>query len=246
MMWDHSFFVVMVFLSLAINIMINDLMMTVETGLKDLLQVFEISLMILLCFCLARTFGDPHLVTLDGHKYTFNGHGEFVLVQSLDESLIIQVRMTEPRTAINQSNQTLAGSGTSISALVARHNESDTVQFELLDDKIAALVNGDEVDFSELSQQEFKNLTVINKDNRTLSAVLTTGVTITVKENNKIFSDVSITLSDNYYRNTHGLLGQYNGKKDDEFLPRNSTTSLPLNSTLEEIHNKFGLTCKYL
>ena len=183
-------------------------------------------------------------MTLDGHKYTFNGHGEFILVQSLDESLIIQVRMTEPTTVIN--NQTLAGRGTSISALVARHNESDTVQFQLLDDKIVALVNGDEVDFSELSQQEFKNLTVINKDNRTLSAVLTTGVTITVKENNKIFSDVSITLSDNYYRNTHGLLGQYNGKKDDEFLPRNSTTSLPLNSTIEEIHNKFGLSCKHL
>ena len=201
----------------------------------------------MLClFYLARTFGDPHLVTLDGHKYTFNGHGEFVLVQSLDESLIVQVRMTEPQTAINGSNQTLAGSGTVISALVARHNESDIVQFELVNDKLVALVNGDKVDFSELSEQEFKNLTVINKGNRTLSAVLTTGVTITVKENNNIFSDVSVTLSDNYYRNTQGLLGQYNGNKEDDFLPKNSTTSLPLNSTLEEIHDEFGLTCKSL
>ena len=201
----------------------------------------------MLClFCLARTFGDPHLVTLDGHKYTFNGHGEFVLVQSLDESLIVQVRMTEPQTAINGSNQTLAGSGTVISALVARHNESDILQFDLVNGKLVALVNGDKVDFSELSEQEFKNLTVINKGNRTLSAVLTTGVTITVKENNNIFSDVSVTLSDNYYRNTQGLLGQYNGNKDDDFLPKNSTTSLLLNSTLEEIHDKFGLTCKSL
>ena len=201
----------------------------------------------MLClFCLARTFGDPHLVTLDGHKYTFNGHGEFVLVQSLDESLIVQVRMTEPQTAINGSNQTLAGSGTVISALVARHNESDILQFDLVNGKLVALVNGDKVDFSELSEQEFKNLTVINKGNRTLSAVLTTGVTITVKENNNIFSDVSVTLSDNYYRNTQGLLGQYNGNKDEDFLPKNSTTSLLLNSTLEEIHDKFGLTCKSL
>ena len=197
-------------------------------------------------FCLARTFGDPHLVTLDGHKYTFNGHGEFVLVQSLDESLLVQVRMTELQTAINGSNQTLAGSGTVISALVARHNESDIVQFDLVNDKLVALVNGDKVDFSELSEQEFKNLTVINKGNKTLLAVLTTGVTITVKENNNIFSDVSVTLSDNYYRNTQGLLGQYNGNKDDDFLPKNSTTSLLLNSTLEEIHDKFGLTCKSL
>ena len=188
-------------------------------------------------------FGDPHLVTLDGHKYTFNGHGEFTLIQSLDKSLTIQVRMTEPLTN-NASNQTLVGSGTVISAIVAKHIDSDTVQFGLTDDRLVAIVNGDEVDFSEISQLQFTNLTVTDKGNRTLSAVLAAGATITVQENNNFLSDLAVTLSDNYYRSTHGLLGNYNGKKEDDLQPSNVSASLPLNATLEEIHYRFGLTCK--
>ena len=30
--------------------------------------------------------GDPHLTTLDGLSYTFNGHGEFTLIKSTDGS----------------------------------------------------------------------------------------------------------------------------------------------------------------
>ena len=192
---------------------------------------------------LARIFGDPHLVSLDGHRFTFNGFGEFILVESLDESLTIQVRMIEP-TINNASNQTLAGSGTVITAIVAKHINSDTVQFELVDKRLVAIVNGDEVDFSEISELKFTNLTVIDKGNRTLSAVLATGVTITVRESNNILSDVAVTLSDDYFRNTRGLLGYYNGDTEDDLQPKNSSASLPLNSTLEEIHYQFGLTCK--
>ena len=69
-------------------------------------------------------------MTLDGHKYTFNGHGEFILLQSLDQTLTIQVRMIEPVTM--HSNQTIVGVGTVISAIVAKHVDSDVVQFEML------------------------------------------------------------------------------------------------------------------
>ena len=61
--------------------------------------------------------------------------------------------MTEPPTN-NASNQTLAGSGTVISAIVAKHIDSDTVQFELIDDRLVA----NEVNFSEISELKFTNL----------------------------------------------------------------------------------------
>ena len=144
-------------------------------------------------------FGDPHLVTLDQHKYTFNGHGEFTLIQSLDKSLTIQVRMTEPPTN-NASNQTLAGSGTVISAIVAKHIDSDTVQFELIDNRLVAIVNTNEVDFSEISELQFENLTVTSKGNKTLSAILAAGVTNTVQEKNNL-SNLLFTMSDDYYQN---------------------------------------------
>ena len=192
----------------------------------------------------ARTFGDPHLVTLDGHKYTFNGHGEFILLQSLDETLTIQVRMIEPITTY--SNQTLVGVGTVISAIVVKHVDSDAVQFEILNDKLVTLVNGDEIDFTDIGEQEFENLTIVNKENRTISAILTNvGVTLTVKENNNFLSDIAITLCDIYYLKTQGLLGQYNGDRSDDLLPSNNNNALPLNSTLQEIHYQFGLTCKF-
>ena len=192
----------------------------------------------------ARTFGDPHLVTLDGYKYTFNGHGEFILLQSLDETLTIQVRMIEPITTY--SNQTVVGVGTVISAIVVKHVDSDAVQFEILNDKLVALVNGDEIDFTDIREQEFENLTIVNKENQTFSAILTNiGVTLTVKENNNFLSDIAITLSDIYYLKTQGLLGQYNGDMNDDLLPSNNNSALPLNSTLREIHYQFGLTCKF-
>ena len=78
-------------------------------------------------------------MTLDGHKYTFNGHGEFILIQSLNETLTIQVRMIEQVTTY--SNQTLVGVGTVITAIVAKHVDSDAVQFEILNEKLVALVN---------------------------------------------------------------------------------------------------------
>ena len=46
-------------------------------------------------FCLlftAQAAGDPHLVTLDGKGYSFNGVGDFILVQDVNSSVVIQVR----------------------------------------------------------------------------------------------------------------------------------------------------------
>ena len=155
---------------------------------------------------------------------------------------MIQVRLTEPSKS-NDSDQTLSGSGTVITAIVAKHNDSDTVQFEMFDDELVALVNGDRIDFAELSEQQFRNLTVSRKGNQTYSTTIASGATITVTENNNMLSDVSVTLSDSYLNNTIGLLGQYNGKPEDDLLSRNETIT-SFNATIEEIHYQFGLTCK--
>ena len=47
--------------------------------------------------------GDPHIRTLDGTQYTFNGHGEYimVMVESINANFTIQGR-TEP--FINDQN----------------------------------------------------------------------------------------------------------------------------------------------
>jgi deleted-in-malignant-brain-tumors protein 1 len=190
----------------------------------------------------ARTFGDPHMVSLDGFQYTFNGHGEFTLLQSLDNLLNIQVRMTELHSNRNDSNQTLSGSGTVMTAIVAKDRDSDTVQFEIFNGTMVALVNGDEVDFTDLPTQQFTNLTVTDKGNQTYTASLTNSVIITITQSNNIIGDLTVTLSDGYYNYTAGLLGLYNGIPDDDLLPKNGNSSLSINSTTEEIHYQFGMT----
>ena len=54
----------------------------------------------------ARSFGDPHIITLDGLHYTFNGEGEYWLVQSTDFRL--QARATRARNV--QGTYTIKGS----------------------------------------------------------------------------------------------------------------------------------------
>ena len=164
------------------------------------------------------------------------------MAQSLDDSLMIQVRLTEALKS-NYSDQTLSGSGTVITAIVAKHNDSDTVQFEMINDELIALVNGDRIDFTEFFEQQFRNLTISKKDNQTYLVIIASGAIIIVKENNNMLSDVSVTLSDYYLNNTIGLLGQYNGKPEDDLLLRNKTITSS-NATIEEIHYQFGLTCK--
>lgn len=45
----------------------------------------------------ASAFGDPHFVTFDGANFTFNGRGEYVLLEAALTGLMVQAR-AQPRT----------------------------------------------------------------------------------------------------------------------------------------------------
>ena len=189
---------------------------------------------------LARARGDPHLVTLDGYKYTFNGRGEFTLIETADDIFTLQGRMVY---ATNQNGT--SASATVFSAIVGREGDSDTVQFEISTNKsIIAFVNGERVDFS-IIEQQFKNVTVTDLGNATLSATFSSGTYLEVQQENGIISSVVISLPESYKNTgTQGLLGSFNGDTADDLLPKLRVVPLPLNSTLQKIHESFGLTCE--
>lgn len=183
-------------------------------------------------------FGDPHLITLDGYQYTFNGKGEFILVETLDRSFILQGRMAEP---VDSINGTSVG-GTSFVALAMKQGENPTVQLEISDDELIVLVGGEVLDFAGLKEQRVENVTAVNEGNETFTVRITSGVSVQASRRNHILTNILVTVPEHF--STKGLLGQFNGNPTDDILPQNATVPLLTNSTMENIYYQFGITCK--
>lgn len=193
-------------------------------------------------FHLAWGMGDPHIVTLDGLQYTFNGRGEFTLLEMVDNSFTLQGRME----VATDSNGT-AVSATVFSALVARQNDSDTVQLELGRQGVDVLINGDRINFEDLEvlpEQEFDNVVIVNHGNNTLAVVFSSGTYIMVREENEILAAIIISLPNSFKSRTRGLLGNYNGNISDDLFPKLGDDAIPPESTIQEIHESFGVTCE--
>ena len=190
--------------------------------------------------CAACVYGDPHIVTLDGYKYTFNGKGEFTLIETADNSFTLQARMVEA----DDANGTSV-SATVFSAVVGRQIDSDTVQFEVINGSLIALVNGETVSFDDLEEQDFNNVIINRLDTGALSASFSSGTYIEVREENDIISVLLVGLPRDFQNiQTFGLMGSFNGNTADDLLPRQSIDPLPLDSSLQEIHEQFGITCE--
>ena len=67
-------------------------------------------------------FGDPHINTLDNLAYTFNGLGEYVLINTVNSTFTLQGRTAR----VKDANGTL-GDATVFSAFAAKDLTSDTV-----------------------------------------------------------------------------------------------------------------------
>ena len=144
---------------------------------------------------------------------------------------------------VNDSNGNSAP-GTVFSAIVAKQNDSDTVQFELTTDiKLIALVNGEEASFEDIKSQRFNNVTVTYNDNNTFSATFSSGAYLKVQELNGFIAVLIVGLPERYKGTTSGLMGSYNGDISDDLTPRGGPP-IPLNSSLQTIHEELGLTCE--
>ena len=190
----------------------------------------------------AFLYGDPHIVSLDGYQYTFNGKGEYVLLETTDKSLEFQGRMVPAK----DENGTFI-QATVFSAVAIRLSGSDTIQLEVENSSnITVLVNGDFIDFTAVTVQDFKEVRISERVNNTYLVTFTEGVTLEVKAENEFLSLIKISLPRSLNGRTRGLLGNFNGNPSDDLVPRNKTVldSLPTNSSLEDIHNLFGVSCE--
>ncbi|XP_071487672.1 uncharacterized protein [Diadema antillarum] len=183
-------------------------------------------------------FGDPHINTLDGRGYTFNGLGEYVMLEYTNGNpFVLQARTGK---AFNGSQMEI-DTGTVFIGFAATQGIT-TVRFILNYNRTELFiqVNDTNLDINTLrkegfvSTDAFFSLSYINGsvgDEIQISAVFSsrtyeeTGFTVTFK-----FEVLSVTTSvseDVEPGAGRGLLGVVNGDPEDDFQFRNGTTLLP-------------------
>ncbi len=177
--------------------------------------------------------GDPHFITLDGHPYTFNAHGECTLVQANNHMFTLQGRMRPLGSSL----------ATVFTAVAAKEGNSDPVMIAVGLYGLDVFVNGAEIDLSIITKQDFKEFTVFNNGNSTIGVEFKSGAYIEVKSKQGFLSRIAVSLPTSYRENTIGLLGVYNGNVDDD-LRTSDEQQLSLTATTQDIHSQFGLTCE--
>ena len=224
---------------------VHEPLVIVRVYLYLLLALYDICTIHFHCYwCSACVYGDPHIVTLDGHKYTFNGKGEFLLIETLDGSFVLQGRMADAPGGTGNTND----AATVFTALVAKQNNSDTVQIEL-SDAFLMRINGDVYAFDVVNEESFNNVLVSKSENNSYSATFSSGIYIEARvaqtSSGPYISAFIVSLPKRFRNRVKGLMGNYNGDISDDFLPNGGGELLPLNSSLEELHWNFGVTCEY-
>ena len=80
----------------------------------------------------AGTFGDPHIRTLDGKLYTFNGYGEYTMIKINTSTMYFEL---QSRTILATSQDGVTTNATVFSAFAAKDQTGSNIQIEMSQDK---------------------------------------------------------------------------------------------------------------
>ncbi|KAG8523112.1 Sushi domain-containing protein 2, partial [Galemys pyrenaicus] len=176
----------------------------------------------------ASVFGDPHIITFDGAKFTFNGQGEYVLLEAEPTKLRVQAR-AQNRTG----SQGAAVRGTGLMAVAVQEGDSDVVEVRLAARGLQVLLNQQVLSFTEQSWMDLRGMFLSVAAGEKVSVMLSSGAGLEVTVGGQFLS-VSVLLPENFLNNTRGLLGTLNGDPTDDLtLP--SGEVLPSSASSQEL-----------
>ncbi|KAK1159962.1 sushi domain-containing protein 2-like isoform X1 [Acipenser oxyrinchus oxyrinchus] len=164
-------------------------------------------------------FGDPHFITLDGSTYTFNGKGEYYLLNTTYKALTVQVR-TEP---VSLENGSLA-KATRLSAVAMQESGSDVIEVRTtrLPDHLEVLRNQQVLSFSEQSWMDLKGVFLYSSVRGNVSVMFPSGAGVEVRGRGGLMT-VSVLLPEEFLNHTSGLLGSMNNDPQDDFMFKNGS-----------------------
>lgn len=179
--------------------------------------------------------GDPHIITLDQTEYTFNGVGEFILLESTLHDVIFQGRM-EKLSGRNASVFTAFAMRGDLSPAVQVGRSPEGQTLVLINGTQFQVTHGNEV----IPRFSFEGFHIdLNGDLSKLRVTYKFGLSIEIVILSKIMS-YTVFLSEKFKGKTRGLLGNFNDDPNDDFILPNGDI-LSTNSSLQQIHYDFGL-----
>ncbi|XP_075013781.1 mucin-4 [Calonectris borealis] len=185
----------------------------------------------------AGAFGDPHITTLDGLTYTFNGLGDFVLLLASDAQTSFVLHGRTAQTGTAQATNFVAFAAQYISATTT------TVEWTLgSQGDIQVLLNDETIQFSysqDMGAKVYYSPGVLLVNASSVTAVFDGAIAISISAASGILN-VVCSLADRYRNSTKGLLGVWDHDPADDFQMPNGT-SIPVNSSEEEIYS-YGMT----
>jgi hypothetical protein len=206
-------------------------------------------------------FGDPHFASVDNNNFTFNGIGEYLLLDSSSNDLTIQSRLVQFENTSASVMSAIAIEQGDVQLQVEAKNGAlqlyvqgspqtlptgDNVYVVTVNGVNSILNNG--MDIQSVTSQDLliqpdssNQLSLQIDDSGTLVIITPGGGTVMVSLQMS-FLQTTVILSDDYVEETRGLMGVYNGDPSDDFtLPDGTVLSSSLTET--EVYN-FGLQCK--
>lgn len=180
-------------------------------------------------------------MSLDGNTYTFNGAGEYVIIDALDKTFLVQAR-SEPAQRTDGGQPV----GTVFTAIAAKTTNSDPVEVQQSSLRgINILVNGERLPLAEPREWQFIGVSIEYEGNNAVSIRFDSGESLHVQVRSNILMIELAACPDAFRNQTRGLLGNWNGDPDDDFL-RPDGAILSTNASMEDIHYMFGEECQLM
>ncbi|XP_062609556.1 uncharacterized protein LOC134271356 [Saccostrea cucullata] len=186
--------------------------------------------------------GDPHIRTLDGKQYTFNGHGEYVMMEITKDGTRFDFQArTEPATT---SNGTVINA-TVFSAFVAQDQTGSKVQIEMSSNKQDLIIRGNGNDLTTRFQNTnytylTQNLSIRWENKSILASFFQSSIILKIRLGVR-FLISEVVVDDTYSGFVKGLMGNFDGNATNDFiLPNGTILSENATRTERDIFYNFG------
>ncbi|KAK3592810.1 hypothetical protein CHS0354_009257 [Potamilus streckersoni] len=192
----------------------------------------------------AQAAGDPHLVTLDGKNYTFNGVGEFTLVMDANRTVTVQVRAEQAKDKEGKPQNATVFTSVALCAI----NTSDVIEIRLAKNGRAEILVNKILFVPEDSTSQLNGIYLEQSgDNTTLYNVTLESVslTVSVEVTQDLLNIIVLIGEESFKGKLRGLLGNFNGDPLDDFLLLNGTI-IASDSSMSDIHYMFGESWRVL